>query len=339
MTENKQNKDFNFDSGKLLDVIRENFKPILIITALGFVISLVVSLLIEPKYKSTVVLFPASSSSVSQSLLTANYVEKEILKFGEEEEVEQMLQVLESNYIRDRIIEKYNLMDHYNITPGLKFSRSNLVDEYYDNISFIRTEFNSIEIEVYDTDPKFASNIANDIGNLLDSVMNDMQKERSEKALAIVENEFKNLKNYINELKDSLKYIQMMGIHDYETQAEAINNGYVEAVIKNDQKSIEIFKKDKEILSKYGGTYTFLRDLLQYEAKRLSDLEAKLSEAKLDVKSDLTHRYIVNNAEPAEKKSYPVIWLIVVMSTIGSFIFALFLFVLFRDFFKKKIHL
>jgi hypothetical protein len=50
-------------------------------------------------------MFPTTNSSISKSLLSENSFEKEnILQFGEEEQVEQMLQILNSDEIKERII-------------------------------------------------------------------------------------------------------------------------------------------------------------------------------------------------------------------------------------------
>ncbi|MBN2682539.1 MAG: hypothetical protein JXR58_08520 [Bacteroidales bacterium] len=336
MTDKQEKSEYKFDSNNLLRLIKLRRMPIGIITLAGLLASIIISFTIQPKYKSTVVLFPASSTSASQELLTESYTEKKIHKFGEEEEVEQMLQVLQSNDIRSRIITQFDLAEHYNLNKKDKYFKTKLYEEYENNISFIRTEYLSIEIEVLDTDPKVSSAIANQIACLLDSVMLKLHKERAIKAYKIVEKEYKNLKNHIRELNDSLNVIRELGIDDYETMAEAANNGYMEAVLKNDRRGIEEFNRQKALLSKYGSTFTFLRDLLLYEAKKLSDMEGKLTQAKLDLESDLSYRYVVNWAEPAEKKSFPIIWLIVLISTISTFILSIFLVLLFDDVFKKK---
>ena len=45
----------------------------------------------------------------------------------------------------------------------------------------------------------------------------------------------------------------------------------------------------------------------------------------MDAESSLQHKFIVNSAFAAEKKSYPIRWLIVVVSTLASFLLALIL--------------
>ena len=83
--ENKSSS-LKFESFDLIAYIIRRIKPIAIVTLIAAVTSVVVSLLIDERYKSTVILFPASSSSVSQDLLRDNVSSKDILKLGEEED-------------------------------------------------------------------------------------------------------------------------------------------------------------------------------------------------------------------------------------------------------------
>ena len=81
-----------------------------------------------------------------------------------------------------------------------------------------------------------------------------------------------------------------------------------------------------EILSKYGGPYVSLRDGLEHDKKQLSELRAKYEEAKVDATESLPHKFIVSSAYKAEKKSYPIRWLIVVISTFASVFLAMLIF-------------
>jgi uncharacterized protein involved in exopolysaccharide biosynthesis len=44
---------------------------------------------------------------------------------------------------------------------------------------------------------------------------------------------------------------------------------------------------------------------------------------KIDVNSKLSAKFVVNTAQKADKKSYPVRWLIVVMSVASAFVFSI----------------
>lgn len=331
--QNKFSKQFEADN--LLDIILRYKFPLIIVITATIIISAIISLIIIPKYKSTVILFPASSSSVSQSLFSKNTGEKTLLQFGEEEEVEQIMQVLQSNKIRNYIIDKYRLIDHYEIDLNGKYPNTVLYNEYENNIKITRTEFMSIEISVLDPSSDTAALIANDISNQLDSVMNNMQKDRAEKAFKLVETEYLSLSSKVNMLQDSLKKINNLGIVEFESQSEVYNDQYATALAEGNILGAKNLKPMIDTLAKYGAAYVSLNEMITNEIKKLSELESKYVEAKVDVDQDLPHKFIVNSAVKAEKKSYPVRWLIVLISTLSTFLFSLIILVIIENLKKK----
>ena len=166
---NNQNVDFNSTNFFLF---LWNWRKILIIISISAaIISAGASYLITPKFKSTVVLFPTSTNSISKALINSNPGNnQDILEFGEEEQAEQLLQILNSSKIRDKVIERFNLAEHYEIDTNSKFKNTLLIKEYSENISFKRTEFMAVEITVMDKNPQKAADMANSISNLLDSL-------------------------------------------------------------------------------------------------------------------------------------------------------------------------
>jgi uncharacterized protein involved in exopolysaccharide biosynthesis len=333
MTE-EANKGLDFNSSNLLLFIVRWKKPLTIITIGAAVASMIFSspIFIPPKFESTVIMFPTSSASISKSLLSQNTSGKEdLMTFGEEEQAEQLLQILNSDQIRDRIVVKYDLMNHYDIDTAAQFKFTELYNEFESNIKYKRTEFQSVRVDVMDTDPIMAANIANDIAALVDSVKNRMQQERASQAMHIAEAEYFQMRDYIKELEDSLGALRAMGVNDYESMSERFTEYYAKAILEGNQRAMSKLEEQLAILSKYGGAYVSIRDILEHEKKQLSHLRAKYHEAKVDAEQTLPHKFIVNNAVPAEKKSYPVRWLIVLISTISSFLFALLVIIAFEN--------
>ena len=104
------NQSYNFNSAGLFLFIYRWKKLLILIGVIAMIASIVFSssFFITPKYKSTVIMFPTSTNSVSKALMADNYgATQDILQFGAEEQSEQLLQILNSNKIRARIIEKY----------------------------------------------------------------------------------------------------------------------------------------------------------------------------------------------------------------------------------------
>lgn len=241
-------------------------KPLIIVTVVAAIISIVASLLIQNKYKSTVVLFPTTTSSIAKALISENNTGKEdVLRLGEEEEAEQMIQILNSDEIRTRIIEKYNLMSHYDIDEDDEYKNTKLQKEYENNVSFDRTKFMSVEINVLDHNPDTAALIANDIAALLDTVKNRMRREIAVEALAIVKYEFESQFDYINELQDSLKELRQMGIINVRAQSERLTEQMGIAILKNNRAAIKELKSQLDTISKYAGVFTSIEEEITLE--------------------------------------------------------------------------
>jgi uncharacterized protein involved in exopolysaccharide biosynthesis len=333
-----ENEESTFNSSALLVFLYKWKRPLLLVCGAAFVLSTIISFLITPKYKSTVVLFPATTSSVSKALLTDdNNADQDILKFGKEEQAEQMLQILNSDEIRDKIAKKFDLLHHYDIDTTDRYKTSNLYDEYEDNISFERTEFMSVKINVLDKDPDMAAKIANEITNLLDSVHTRMQRDRSMRALNIIQGEYTKLQDEVKDLDDSLKYLREMGINDYETQASVFNEQYATALAKGNDKGVKALEEKLGILSKYGGLYVRLRESLNMRLYRLNIVKTKLQEIKIDTEQSLPHKFVVNKAYKSERKAYPIRWLIVLISTLTTFFLAVLILMVIENFIGFKL--
>ena len=129
----------------------------------------------------------------------------------------------------------------------------------------------------------------------------------------------------IKQLGDSMEVLRSLGVQDYHTQAERYNEYLGAAIVKGDQRAIDEFEKRFKVLAQYGGAYVNLQDMQFNEVKRLSALRMKLEQAKADRDSDLPHKFTVNNAFPADRKSWPIWWLVVSASAISALILALLL--------------
>lgn len=320
----KEQSTEDFNSLNILHFIYKWRIALIVIFIGAFVISSIISLTIQEKYKSTVILFPATTSSISKALLSDNsFKQDDVLAFGAEEEAEQMLQILNSDEIRTKISEKYNLLKHYDIDTADKFKRTKLYDEFQSNITFKRTEYMSVKIEVMDVNPDTAALIANDIAALHDSTKIRMQRERATQALRIVKNEYLEKDADVKAMTDSIKVINSYGLYDYESQSEVTTGQYAIAISKGDQRAIKALEEKLKVIANYGSVYVSLRDNLEFQRKQLNLLKTKYEGTKVDVEQVLPQKFIVSNAYPAEKKSYPVRWIIVVVSTMASLLMAI----------------
>jgi len=240
------------------------------------------------------------------------------MSFGEDEQAEQLMQILNSNKIRDRVIRKFNLMEHYGIDSTAKYKYSRLFDEYDRNISFRRTPFMAVQITVYDTDPQMAAEIANNIAELLDSTKNDMQHLRAIQGLAIVEEEYKALQSEVYVIVDSLVTLGELGVNDVEYQSQVMNQQMAIAIMQGNMEAQKALQRRLDVLGKYGGIYMSLKNSLEFKTEQLTLLQSRLKEAKVDAQENIPQKFIVSDAYKSEKKAYPIRWLIMLVSTLSA---------------------
>jgi uncharacterized protein involved in exopolysaccharide biosynthesis len=325
MMVNDQRKSDDFDSSNLVVFLYKWRKPLFIVILVALFGSWFFSCswFITPKFKSTVVMFPASSNSVSQALLSDRTQKgQDITSFGEDEQAEQLLQILNSSRIRGRIIRDFDLMKHYDVDSASPSRNSILFREYERNINFRRTEFMAVKITVYDKDPQMAADIANKIAELVDSTKNDMLHQRARQGFKLVEAEYNAVTAEIAGITDSLVKIGKLGVNDVDYQSQVLNQQLAISLMNNNKAAVAAIQKRLDILGQYGGIYMQLKNALEYKIDQATVIQAKYKQAKMDAESNLPQKFIVDDAYKAEKKSYPVRWLIVLVSTFSAFFLA-----------------
>lgn len=311
----------DFDSTSLIVFLYKWRKPLLIVIICAAFGSWFFAgpWFITPKYKSTVILYPTSTNSVSRALLSGQSAKGEdLMTFGEDEQAEQLLQILNSNKLRDRIVKRFDLLNHYGIDTNSKYKNSFLYREYEKNITFRRTEYMAVQITVLDKDPQMAADIANKVADLLDSTKNDMLRQRAKIGLSIVEAEYKQLQAELKGMVDSIVAIGKLGVNDVGYQSQSLNLQMAIATMNNNKQGMAALQKRLDVLGKYGGIYTSLENAVRFKSEQLTLLQSRYKEAKVDAEENLPQKFIVNDAYKAEKKTYPVRWLIVLVSTFSA---------------------
>jgi uncharacterized protein involved in exopolysaccharide biosynthesis len=299
-----------YSSANLITFFYTNWKKLVIIPFIAMVVAVVFSgpQFIKPLFESQVILFPSTTNSVSKALLpqTNGYGDEDIFEYGDEQQAEQLLQILNSGEIRDSVIAKFDLMNHYDIDPESSYPRTKLFKEYESKIEFARTQFMSVEINVLDTDPQVAADIANYISKLVDKVKRRVARGRAEMGLEIVKNEYHSLQGEIQKMEDKITELRYKGVHDYESQSAVFNEQYAIALAEGaPQSRVKELERRLDTLAKYGGKYVAIRDELQLLKEEEVKLKTKFDQAKVDVNQNLPATFKVDAARPAERKTYP----------------------------------
>jgi hypothetical protein len=139
----------------------------------------------------------------------------------------------------------------------------------------------------------------------------------------IVEAEYIGKQKELDVMEDSLTRIRKLGVQDYESQAQMLNRQLAKEVASGNTLAIRNLEERLKVLAMYGGAYVSLREKLLTEIKQLSFIKARYEEAKMDATSVIPQKFVIEKAIKAERKSYPIIWIIVLLSTIGSLLTAM----------------
>ena len=307
------------DRQSLLVYIWGKRKIIILVTSIGFVASIVISLLMTPIFKSTAIVFPAATSTVSFS--EQRNAKASSMDFGEEEQAEQLVQILQSSRIRNRIVSEYNLMDHYEIASDDINKNYKLIKEWSSHIRFARTKYGSIQIDVSDKDAQLAAKMANKIVELIDTVKNEMIQERTIPAYQISLRKKKQLEensDFVLARLDSFSVIGVVSREERATLLEAYN------MSKNNEDKKQI-KEQIKINNRLGATYDALETTRNRKMEKIADFEDAYEQAESDANTIFSHKFVVEPAVVADKKDKPKRMIVVLMATIGTLIFTIFL--------------
>jgi tyrosine-protein kinase Etk/Wzc len=316
MTE--QNNPLDEQRQNLLVFIWKRRKIIGIVTGVAAVISVIVSFLLTPLYRSTAVVFPAATSTVSFS--EQRNAKAASMDFGEEEQAEQLVQILSSSRIRDKIVEQFDLMAHYDIAPDDKNKHYKLVKEYENHFFFVRTRYGSIQIDVLDEDPVMAADMANKIVDLIDTVKNNMVAERTLPAFEINKRKKEQMEIDRTEVLRKLDSLASLGVVPLDGRAN-LYQAYVDA--KNQQEKAEI-KKAIDINMQHGAEFDGLEYIRNEKIVKLEDFMESYEQAESDANTIFNHKFVVERAVVADKKDKPKRMIIVLLSTIGAMVFMVF---------------
>jgi tyrosine-protein kinase Etk/Wzc len=316
--------DLNQERSALLAFLWKNRKVLLIISSVAFVVSVVVSLALTPLYLSTAIVFPTASSNVSFS--EQRNVKAGSMDFGEEDQAEQLVQILSSSRIKDKIVSKYDLLNHYEIDPNDDNKNFKLNEEYNDHFSFTRTKFGSIQIDVLDKDPELAAKMANDIVDLIDTVKNEMIRERTKPAFEINIRKMKQLEKDKDAVIVRIDSLSRLGV----VSTDVRSNLFQALVDSKNPEEKQQLKAQIEANMKFGSLFDALEHKRNEMIINIETFKVAYEQAESDANAQFNHKFIVERAVVADKKEKPKRMIIVLVSTLGGFVLGIF-FLLIRD--------
>jgi len=301
-----------FNNQNLLEIFWKWKKHLIIVGILAVVFSAFFSssIFITPKYKSTARIYPS----------------KNIFVFSDESESEQLLEIINSQDIKLRVMDAFDLAKEYKISKEDPQYMTYMLAEFNDNVSFKKTEYETVEISVLDADPQRAAIMCDSIISFLDEKIRSIHRIKYQEVariskidMAIVSHQSDSVKEKLDNLRKDYKIL------DYDTQAKEITKGMVKVLAEQKKntsggKELEQWMKN---LSEKGGEYVMLDKLQKSLVSQMDSLKKEYNQSMSGANKKIVYAQRVQNPIPADKKSYPVRSLIVLMSTLAALFVAM----------------
>ena len=296
----------------LLELIIKWKKHFIIVTILSIAASAIFSssFFIAPIYKSFAIVYPSN-----------------IIPYSNESPTEQLVQLLEATDIRESVIQKFNLAAHYNIDTTANLGVFNLIKKYQSNVEISQTQFNSIEIKVFDTDPQLACDMVNEIIKALNLKARSLQRAKTKEVLEIVNNQLLVKKLQMDSINSALQTMRVKyQILDYGIQVKEYSKSYLKALSSGGSKgSIKDIDNMMRNLEEKGGEFYQMKQTFDVVLNSYNTSKLEYDKVESDMNKLLTYTNIISKPIPTDKKSYPIRWLIVFISVISTNLFLLLL--------------
>jgi len=310
-----------FDNRRIIQIIWKHKLHFILLGIIAIILSVVISspLFIKPKFKSTAKVYPTN-----------------IWVLSEESETEQMLEILNSRDIKLKMIDAFSLDEVYKISRSDPHFMSYIMYLYNKNVNTSKTNFETVEIEVLDHEPRRASDMCDSIIRFYNDKVREMHKVKEKEMVEIANKGLKRKYAELDTLISQLDTVrQKYGILDYKSQAKEVTEGYMTALTQGSS-SPKITNEIKELynnLADKGSEAVWLDSRFDFIVEVIDSLTTQYEFYLSEYEKDITYCHVVEKPIPADKKSYPVRWLIVSLSTLSVLFLALLIF-LFLDYRK-----
>lgn len=296
-----------FDNQNLLEILWKWKKHLIVVGFLAVTLSAIFSssTFIQPKFKSVARIYPSNN----------------IYTFSDESESEQLLEIINSQDIKLRVIDAFNLNEVYKINKQDPLYLTYMLAEFNDNVSFKKTEYETVEIQVLDINPQRACTMCDSIIKFLDEKVRSMHSVKYYEVVVIAKKDLHKINQEIDSISASMNELRRdYRILDYDAQAEEITKGMVKVLVdqkKNTPGGKEIDQWMKN-LSEKGGDFVFLKSQLENLYHERDSVKQAYDWSLSNAQKKIVYAQPVQKPVPADKKSYPVRWLIVLVSTFAA---------------------
>ena len=303
-----------FDNQRIVSLIWKRKIHFVIVGVIAVILAAIFSgpAFIRPMFKSTARIYPSNIGEMS-----------------EESKTEQMLEIINSNDVKLKMMDAFPLNEDYKIKKDDPQYLSYMFDIYNKNISASKTQYETVELVVMDYYPERAAVMCDSLIHFYNQKVGQIHKAKRGEVLVILKKQLDKKQHEYDSIYFGLNKLRTeTGVVNFTNQIPEVTRGYMTALATGRGNATDT----KQIKNLYDNMLTSGADILRLEKdfnKAINSLDSLrlLYDVNLsEYEKDITYSHVVEKAFPADKKSYPVRWLIVFFSAFSAVFMALLVF-------------
>jgi len=224
---------------------------------------------------------------------------------GGDVDIERILSYLMSDNVTDKIVTKFDLFNHYEITSTDERARGKQLQAMIGKmITFGTVKYTMVQIGVYDFDPKIAAAMANEYTAIADSFVEAITRRKE--SLKSLNQRIEETKNERQNLLDSLQFYRkkynLFHVDDLHDQISGIVAGSM---------------RNPEFANAYDKVIAW-ETHLQFLSESYSNMIEEKTSREAHLRSHPSLLDVTNIARPAKLKARPMRGIFVISAFLGA---------------------
>jgi hypothetical protein len=239
----------------LIKLVLAKRKQLIIVTLIAGVVGVALAYILPVYYKSTCIFYPYSPKAYDPRYMFSEAGDIDL--FGTGDDADRVVTIGNSSLIANYVIEKYNLIDRYNINRSDKYYYINATKKFKQNYAITEDDRSAITVSVLDKSADTAAIIANDIVAQIDFYNRKPLIESNSKQLDKFKSDLQAKYSTLDSLSKSSPLAKrtdsekdMMSIEMIRTYADMKEAETRLSILQQDFKTLYIIEKAAPIIKK-----------------------------------------------------------------------------------------
>jgi capsular polysaccharide biosynthesis protein len=215
--------------------------------------------------------------------------------FGSKGDVNRVLSIANSEPVIDYLIDSFKLVEHYKISKNSAYWKTKVRKKFDKNYEAIKTEHDAVQVSMYDTDPKMASDMVNAAIEKVDELNKSHVNDTKKNLYDLISTQILEQQRNVNTYADTLAALA----NQYKIKVSSGAPGTT-IVDGNDVKAVQHYKT---LLAK--------QENAEKELNNRVNIQQQMEVA---LKSNSSSLFIVEKASPADRREKPVRSLVVLIT-------------------------